>query len=136
MISGESRLRCLPLGQFGSYSGLRGTTGIMLFLLYVVSLIGFCAGAWVVPFLFMPFVWAYKYICKEPIIFPEHPAFLMPFVSAAILLLYATQYIWAQLGYQMGWLFPVVVAVVHVLFGCAQGANRPNQAQASERCMV
>jgi hypothetical protein len=102
----------------------------MIVALYVVSIVAFCVAAWIVPLCFAPIVWLYKSIAKEPVVPPAHPVFLMPFVSGAVVLLYFTRYIWAQWGYNTGWLFPTIIAVIHVIFGIARGANRANQAQA------
>ena len=83
-----------------------------------------------VPILFLPIVWAYKAISKEPVIPLTHPVALMPFIVATVLLLYVTAYIWSRWGYSPGWLFPTLVAATHLLLGGARGADRGNQAQA------
>ncbi len=51
-------------------------------------------------------------------------------VISSVVLLYCTTAIWSLWGYHTGWLFPVLVAAIHFLFGGARGANLYNQAQA------
>jgi len=102
----------------------------MIVALYIVSIVAFCVAALIVPLCLAPIVWLYKSIAKEPVVPPAHPVFLIAFVSATVVLLYFTRYIWAQWGYNTGWLFPTSIATIHIIFGIAAGANRANQAQA------
>lgn len=100
----------------------------MIILIYIVSIIVFCVAAWILPLLFMPIVHAVK--GKDEIIEPTHPFFLAPFIVSTIILLYLTRVVWANWGYNPGWLFPTIIAVLHLVMGGAQGGNRANQAQA------
>ena len=100
----------------------------MLILTYIVSIIVFCIAAWILPLPFLLIVSAMK--GKDEIIAPTHLRFLAPFIVSTIILLYLTRAVWANWGYSPGWLFPTIIAVLHLVMGEAQAANRANQAQA------
>jgi len=102
----------------------------MIVVLYVVSILLFCLAVWVVSLPFEPLVWAYKSLFKVPVILPTNPVYLLPYICGTIVLLHLTRYIWASLGYNMGWLFPVMILALHFLWGNRRTANKPNQAQA------
>lgn len=108
-----------------------GSSKTMILVVYVISLVAFCVGAFIVPMLLAPVVWVYKAITKEHYIHATHPVFFMTIVAGSVVLLHLTRYTWAQFGYNTGWLFPTIVAITHILFGIAPNANLPNRAQAS-----
>lgn len=99
-------------------------------ILYVVTVVLFSVGAWIAPLPFLPIVWLYRYISGVPVVPPTHPVYLIPYLAGSIILVVLTDYVWRQIGYEVGWLLIVIIAVIHLLFGSAQGANRANQAQA------
>jgi hypothetical protein len=102
----------------------------MVIVLYVITTVLFCIGAFVVPKFFMPLIWGYESLAKKSIIHPTDPAFLMLFMGATIVLLHLTRYIWALLGYKMGWLFLTLILVLHVIMGSRSVGNNAHQAQA------
>lgn len=101
----------------------------MIVVIYIVSVVVFYVAEWIVAICLCPILWVYKGITKADI-YPEHPAFLMVPMSAAVILLYLTRYVWGYLGYNPGWLFPSIIAAIHLAFGGASTANRANKAQA------
>jgi len=101
-----------------------------LIVLYIVTVVLFSVGAWVAPLPFLPIVWLYRYVSGEPTISPTHPVNIIPYLAGSMILVVLTDYIWSQMGYEVGWLLIAIIAFIHLLFGSAQGANKANQAQA------
>jgi hypothetical protein len=100
----------------------------MIIIIYVVSIIAFNIAALILPLLFIPIIRAIK--GKDEIIFPGHPLLLAVFIASTVNLLFLTRVIWANWGYNPGWIFPTIIAVQHFVMGGVPGANKANQAQA------
>jgi hypothetical protein len=100
----------------------------MLIVTYTLSIILFCVASLILPLFLMPIVSAIKR--KDTFVTPTDPLFLTPFIVSTVVLLYLTRAIWSSWGYDPGWLFPTIIAVLHFIMGGLKGANQASQAQA------
>lgn len=102
----------------------------MIVLVYIVTIVAFCIGAWVLAFLFFPIDMLIKAITRKAFIAPTDPIFIVPFVASAVVLMYLIEFVWHKIGYEAGWPLIVILIAIHLIFGSAKGANQANQAQA------
>jgi hypothetical protein len=100
----------------------------MIVLIYILSIVLFCIFTFILPIPFMMVVGLLK--PKDKVILPENPLFYGAFIATTIILLYLTRFFWAKWGYDPGWLFPTIIAILHLIMGGRQGTNRANRAQA------
>ncbi len=100
----------------------------MLVLTYIISIVLFCIAAWILPMPFLLIVGLTK--AKGDYVTPTDIRFISCFVSSTVILLYLTRAIWANWGYDLGWLFPTIIGGLHFLWGGTKGETWASQAQA------
>ncbi len=103
---------------------------VLTILLYIVTIVVFCSMTFVAEMLLAPIVWVYRGITGVVLLSPNHPVMVGTTALGAMILMFITRYVWAKLGYEVGWILISVLLLIHLFFGRAAGANAANRAQA------
>jgi len=101
----------------------------MIVVIFIASIIAFTIAAMIVPILVSPIPLLYRAISRESFLPPNHFVFIITFTISYYTLFGLTHLIWKEWNYETGWLFPLLVAIVHFILGGTKETNLANKTQ-------